>query len=149
MKNVLFFIVLFLITCPTSAVPTGYVDLGLPSGTLWNDSDENGFYTYDEAAARFGSSLPTKEQLDELASACQWIWSDSCIHIIGPSGDSIMPIAGSRDCHGYVEHIGSYGSYWSVTPEDSVKAWYLYFRPREMYVNSKNRCHGRCVRLVR
>ena len=33
--------------------PTGYVDLGLPSGTLWKDKNENGFFTYDEAVSRF------------------------------------------------------------------------------------------------
>ena len=44
----------------------GYVDLGLPSGTLWKNANEGGddaLYTYDEAVSMFGDKLPTKEQL--------------------------------------------------------------------------------------
>ncbi|MBO5960709.1 MAG: hypothetical protein J6P99_02550, partial [Paludibacteraceae bacterium] len=52
-----------------SYLAQGYVDLGLPSGTLWKDANEGGdnaLYTYDEAVNRWGSKLPTKEQLGEL-----------------------------------------------------------------------------------
>ena len=42
--------------------PAGYVDLGLPSGTLWKDkNEEGGFYTYDQAVSKFGNKLPTKD----------------------------------------------------------------------------------------
>ena len=50
----------------------GYVDLGLPSGTLWRNSNEGGDYaryTYDEAISRFGNKLPTKQQLEELKAS--------------------------------------------------------------------------------
>ena len=44
-----------------------YVDLGLPSGTCWRNSNEGGDnarYTYNEAVSRFGNKLPTKQQLE-------------------------------------------------------------------------------------
>ena len=44
-----------------------YVDLGLPSGTLWKAENEiAGHYTYEEAVVKFESKLPTKEQWEEL-----------------------------------------------------------------------------------
>lgn len=39
-----------------------YVDLGLPSGTMWKLFIEDGYYTFDRAVEKFGSNLPTKEQ---------------------------------------------------------------------------------------
>lgn len=53
-----------------------YADLGLPSGTLWAESNEEGYYTFDEAVEKYGNSLPTREQLEELKSHCQWEWND-------------------------------------------------------------------------
>ena len=51
----------------------GLVDLGLPSGTLWKDkNEEGGFYTYEQAMSKFGDKLPTKEQFKELKNKCQW-----------------------------------------------------------------------------
>ncbi|HJJ45480.1 MAG TPA: hypothetical protein O0Y17_00165 [Methanocorpusculum sp.] len=53
-------------TAQRAADPAGYVDLGLPSGTLWKDKNESGgFYTYDEAMKAFGNNLPTMEQFEE------------------------------------------------------------------------------------
>ena len=46
-----------------------YIDLGLPSGTLWKESNEGGdyaYYTFDEAIIKFGNKLPTKQQLEDL-----------------------------------------------------------------------------------
>ena len=54
---------------------TEYVDLGLPSGTLWASSyveDEKGnaiYLTQEESKAY---NLPTLEQWDELRRRCKW-----------------------------------------------------------------------------
>ena len=54
------------------AIPAGYVDLGLPSGTLWKEQNEiDGFCTYEQAMALFGNDLPTKEQWEELILSCK------------------------------------------------------------------------------
>lgn len=131
------------------AVPTGYVDLGLPSGTLWKDKNENGFYDYDAAVRSFGSNLPTKEQLVELKNSCQWSWNGSGYKVVGPSGESIvLPAAGCRNCYGGVYDVGSIGYYWSSTPGDSSHAWKLYFYSGRVLVDDGGRCNGLSVRLV-
>lgn len=57
----------------------GYVDLGLPSGTLWKNKNEEGFYTYDDAVSKFGSKFADKrtirgiEKLMPVDMAGQWL----------------------------------------------------------------------------
>ncbi len=133
------------------AVPAGYVDLGLPSGTLWKDQNEaGGFYSYDQAMAKFGSSLPTKEQLEELKNSCRWTWNGNGYKVEGPSGESIvLPAAGFRSCGGSVCRVGSVGNYWSSTPDGSESAWYLYFGSGGVNMYNGGRCGGHSVRLVR
>jgi len=129
-------------------VPEGYVDLGLPSGTLWKDKNESGFYDYDAAVQKFGNKLPTKGQLQELVTKCQWTWTGSGYKVVGPNGKSIyLPAAGYRYCDGDVD-VGSCGVYWSSTPLGSDFAWYLGFNSGGVYMYNYNRCDGRSVRLV-
>lgn len=128
----------------------GLVDLGLPSGTLWKDKNEDGgFYTYEEALSKFGDKLPTKEQLEELNSKCQWTWTGSGYKVTGPNGNSIsLPAAGYRNCNGRVVNVGSDGHYWSSTPRGSDYAWRLGFGSGGVGMNLTDRCNGRSVRLV-
>ena len=131
-------------------IPAGYVDLGLPSGTLWKDKDEDGgFYDYDQALAKFGSNLPTKEQFEELKNSCKWTWNGSGYNVVGPNGNSIvLPAAGFRDCSGSVSGVGSGGRYWSSAPYSSVRAWYLYFYSGDVRMEFDHCCRGFSVRLV-
>ena len=151
MKKLLFFSLMCLVTLAMQA--QNYVDLGLPSGTLWKDRNEgggnNGFYTYDEAVSKFGSRLPTKEQCEELGRSCQWSWTGSGYKVTGPNGNSIsLPAAGYRNCNGSVNNVGSNGNYWSSTPKDSDNAWNLNFNSGSVNMNNNNRCNGKSVRLV-
>ena len=59
-----------------------------------------------------------------------------------------MPAAGDRLCDGDMYYVGTYGYYWSSTPDDSDYAWRLYFDSGEVSVGSGGRCYGRSVRLV-
>lgn len=128
----------------------GWVDLGLPSGTLWKDRNEaGGFYTYDQARSQFRNNLPTKEQFEELQKSCRWTWNGSGYNVVGPTGNSIvMPAGGYRDCYGNVSNVGSYGNYWSSTPYDSDNAWSLYFNSGKVVMGYLYRCGGPSVRLV-
>lgn len=128
----------------------GLVDLGLPSGTLWKDkNEEGGFYTYDQAVSRFGDKLPTKEQFEELQSQCRWTWTGNGYKVVGPNGESIvLPAAGGRGCDANVGNVGSSGYYWSSAPNGSDDAWYLNFHSGEVYMYSNFRCIGLSVRLV-
>ena len=126
-----------------------FVDLGLPSGTLWKETNEAGFHTYDEAVQRFGDNLPSREQFEELQTLCQWDWIGDGMKVTGPNGNSIvLPAAGSRSCSGDVSNVGSYGYYWSSTPDGSVNAWRFYFDSGNEYLLNYGRCFGYSVRLV-
>lgn len=99
---------------------TEFVDLGLPSGTLWKDSNENGFYDYENAIELFGDKLPSIIQLLELKTECQWIWMGNGYKIVGPSGKSIVLPAE------FVEGDDYKGRYWSNTSNNN-KPKYLFF----------------------
>lgn len=128
----------------------GLVDLGLPSGTLWKDkNEEGGFYTYEQAKSKYGVKLPTKDQFEELKNKCQWSWNGSGYKVIGPNGNSIvLPASGYRWCDGHVDDVGSEGLYWSSTPDGSDEAWRLNFRSVGVYMYRSRRCSGLSVRLV-
>jgi hypothetical protein len=76
---------------------TEFVNLGLPSGTLWASTleTEDGYssiYVPFEQARKY--QLPTKEQYQELLDCCRWDRQDrngSFDHyvVIGPKGTSI------------------------------------------------------------
>ena len=92
-----------------------YIDLGLPSGTLWADQNEDGYHTYDETVEKFGNALPTREQFVELKNSCQWKWQDGGYKVTGSNGKSIfLPAAGFR--YGTkVLCAGKSGFYWSAS----------------------------------
>lgn len=125
-----------------------YVDLGLPSGTLWKRQNESGLYTYEQAINRFGSKLPERHHFVELKNECTWIWmEDYGYKVVGPNGNSItFPAAGFRN--GGVYGVGTGGYYWSSTPDDSDHAWYLYFTSSGVDMRGGDRCLGLSVRLV-
>lgn len=132
-------------------VPVGYVDLGLPSGTLWKAENEDcGFISYDQAVKFYGSSLPTKEQLEELQNNCLWTWTGNGYKVKGKNGESIvLPAAGCRSCDGALGGVGSGGSYWSSTLSGSEYAWSLNFYSGSVFMSGSGRCYGRSVRLVK
>lgn len=140
----------FLFVAMSAMAQSGYVDLGLPSGTLWKRQNESGFYTYEEALNRFGNKLPERYHLVELKNECTWIWIDDYGYkVVGPNGNSItLPAAGGRFCDGLVDYVGTRGRYWSSTPIDSDYALYLLFGSSGVYMYLSNRCDGLSVRLV-
>ncbi len=126
MKKMLITLLCAMCVCGLNAkkvkVPAGYVDLGLPSGTLWAVQNEEGYLTFDEAVEQFGAALPTEEQFRELLKECKWSWNGSGYTFVGPNGESlIIPAAGNiadyngrkARLNGTVEHEGDWGRYWS------------------------------------
>ncbi|MBO4644962.1 MAG: hypothetical protein J5642_00415 [Bacteroidales bacterium] len=154
MKTVKFFFVSLICLMVFSATAQDYVDLGLPSGTLWKDRNEPYFYTYAEAVSAFGSRLPTRLQLEELVVKCDWEYMEDGYRVIGPNGNSIfLPADGYRDSEGKIMSQGFYASslYWSSTPSGSDSAWFLYISPANGVHNiddSMTRDFGFYVRLV-
>jgi hypothetical protein len=136
----------------------GWVDLGLPSGILWKDKNEEGQYSYDRAVDLFGVNLPTKEQFQELLDNCEVRRvNGSAYKFIGPNGEYIiLPADGQSPLFLGVGTKGRDGIYWSSTPVKSNGTvrnayhlkWYNNYTP---YLEvSYDECSHYCrsVRLV-
>ena len=120
---------------------TEFVDLGLPSGTLWasdyvKDGDEVLFLPYPEAQKY---DIPTKEQVDELREYCEisikYDEDDNYVHIVlGPNGNSIV-----FKGHGYktfAELKDTKTAYfWQVYNSDKPKAVFVPY-PSAPYINA-------------
>lgn len=143
-------------------IPAGYVDLGLPSGTLWKDANENGFYQYDEAVKRFGKQLPRKSQMEELVNQCQWRWTGDGYIVFGPNGNTLfMPTDGYEGCDDHELYDGGLcGFYWSIAQRDTRSAWIIDLydphvefatlaRRDHVSVTTYDKCRGISVRLVK
>ena len=152
MRKSAFGIVLCLLTISVQA--QSYVDLGLPSGTLWkSQNEENNFCTYQQAIALFGDSLPSADQWNEL-SICRWEWTGNGYKIIGTNGQFIvLPTEGYRIDDGSIIGVKLYGHYWSSTIDnkygDLGNAFSFYFDQNEMYVDSNSRKWGLSIRCVK
>lgn len=134
-----------------SAQGSGYVDLGLPSGTSWKESNEGtDYYSYTEALSKFGNNLPTHQQLEELRESCQWVFADGGYQVTGPNGNVIfLPTAGIRFCNGTIYGIGLYGYFWSRTTDKSENAWYIGYNAKRIDISKQAYCIGLPIRLVR
>lgn len=148
MRRLLFFAAMCLMALSMSA-QDDYIDLGLPSGTLWKRTAEQGYYTYEEALSKFQDHLPTKEQFEELMNECTWTWTPFGYDVLGPSGETISLLApGFRHCNSTIKEVGM-GYYWSSTPFDEEYAWFLDCTPGGVQMNFNSRCIGGSVCLVR
>jgi len=104
----------------SSNVSEDYVDLGLPSGTLWKSSNENcGLIIYQEAMTRYGNSLPTKEQWEELVRSCSWAWTGNGYTVTGSNNKSIFLSAEGLIFNNRKTYMGKQGYYWSSTQTDT------------------------------
>lgn len=111
---------------------------------------------YDVARALWGGSwrLPTRSEWRELIAECTWIWMTMedmrgyCV--VGPNDNSIfLPTAGWRDGSS-LNDAGSYGDYWSSTPDESLPdiAYGLDFNSGYHDVGWYYRSYGFSVRPV-
>ena len=125
-------------------VANEYIDLGLPSGTLWKSVNEDGYYTFDEAVEKFNSQLPSKEQWEELNDKCTWEWKGAGYEVTGPNGKSIfLPAAGFRyntNKYGFVRMNGYYWASMYVS---------MYFYDKFHGIHYGGRSYGLSVRLVK
>ena len=136
-----------------------YVDLGLPSGTLWKNADEhNGFlFTFDEAVSVYGDKLPTKEQIEELVRHCMFITEGNHTKIESKNNGNWIIFSDKNyvDCSGAQS---SYHSHWSRTPAINSSANYnkpssyclLDGQRLGVYASYRlSRCCKCCVHLVK
>lgn len=127
-----------------SNIPEGFVDLGLPSGTLWADENLSGdLMFYREAAQIARNYLPSKEQFEELINYCNWKWIGSGYKVVGSNGNFIILPAEGYDAQSTVYDEFKWGAYWSS------QAYYgLTFREDDIYMDTWKDTYKLAVRLV-
>ena len=101
---------------------------------------------------KFGTSLPTKAQLQELKHECTWVWNSAKkgFDIEGSNGNSIfLPAAGYRDGLSLEEQSMS-GLYWSSWLYGSSPAYAgcLNFQPQFQSMGNSPRSDGYPIRPV-
>lgn len=153
---VIFFILGFAVFCQEA------VDLGLSvewatSNIGANLPEEYGnYYTFDEAQELSDSNwrVPTQDEINELLANSNYKWTtQNGVHgglfTSKKNGNSIfLPAAGDHigsDVYG----VGSLGFYWSLSANDSDKAYYLEFGNDYAIEDSYYRNYSQSVRLVR
>ena len=126
-----------------------YVDLGLPSGTLWKSKNEKGFYDYTSAMEKFGNKLPTKEQMQELKDHCKWIWTGNGYKVVGKNNNFIVLPASGYRLTTNITDINSAGFYWSQTKNYSSSAWCFRFYSKNVVLEDNGCSAGHSIRLVK
>lgn len=132
-----------------------FVDLGLPSGTLWKNQNEQGYYSHYDAVSNFGNQIPSKEQWMELVNECDWSWTGMGYRIVGPNGNRITISAeGHKTSNGKIEEMGVFGKYWSSFvigyEQDSYdRAWCFSFANGGVSWYTPARFLGMSIRLVK
>ena len=108
--------------------------------------DIAGNSNYDAARANWGGTwrMPTKSEMQELINKCNWEWTThngvKGYKVTGPNGNSIfLPAAGIR-LGSSVDDAGSFGSYWSSTPNEDITDEAYYVLP----FNSDEYCMDYC-----
>lgn len=145
----------FLRTLASRVLNHNYVDLGLPSGTLWaarNDlPDGCQFCTHKEAVEVFGDELPSNEDWFELLINCRAKWNRrrKGYTLTGPNGNSIFLPANSIEG---ILNKGFTGWYWSsseiIQGTGEIITFDIDYKPRFPTVTAKETtCCS--VRLIR
>lgn len=119
---------------------TDYVDLGLPSGTLWSadfeiDGEDVKYLPYEDAE-KYG--IPTKEQFNELLESCKWEFKYLSSNAreytcIGPNGNHIVFSSRGYKLAGTKREIEKIFFWVKSTSEDLTReAVYLYYHSGEI-----------------
>ena len=122
-----------------------YIDLGLPSGTLWKDVNEDGgLYKYSETS-KFSNRLPTIDQIEELKKFCYWEydWERKGYKVVGRNGNSMfLPAEGYYE-QGKVKEEGEACCYWTERDE-----WFMivYYNGINLFIGDSDTKNS--VRLV-
>lgn len=134
-------------------IEKNYIDLGLPSGTLWCDTNKKGYYNWNDAVKKFGDNMPKLTDFAELYDYCKWEWNEDKkgMVVTGPNGNKIfLPASGCRfACDGSLHYIGLSGSYWSGS-SSNYNAYFLDFSDTNVYPAAcDKKGFGHSIRLIK
>ncbi len=145
-------------TTSGTAVPEGYVDLGLPSGTLWAEESVQCLVSYDDAMDFYGNAIPSQTQWEELMNNCTWTYGELDDNIYGftvkgSNGNTINILCqGSKTCQGAYDEDDMEGWYWTSTPDGENTAYVAFFSHYPTYDNMTTdalwKCSGFSVHLI-
>jgi hypothetical protein len=148
--------------CPDDKHPH-WIDLGLPSGTLWQCCNvgataPEGYGEYINYNDALSNNPPTLAQIQELLdgnnTTSEWTTLNSVngrwFTSKNNGGKVFLPAAGGR-WDGVFDYAGYRGYYWSSTlyESDPDAAYYLYFASGIASWNNGDRGNGLTVRPVR
>lgn len=108
---------------------TEYVDLGLPSGTLWADRNLIGFHGATLLDSSLVSlNLPVRKDFEELMSECDSVWNETFggITFTGKNGKSVFFPADGFKLRGANFKNGVFGQYIldKVEEKDDIFKFY-------------------------
>lgn len=131
-----------------------FIDLGLPSGTLWATENEPGYHQYDEAVKTFSDMLPSAEAWEELFDQCGRKWNKrrKGYVLTGPNKNTLfLPAKGWQHWNEEgVYNVDGNGNYWSSTPNGKNHARCVYFNIGYVYPRGNDyRLDGFSVRLCK
>lgn len=109
-----------------------YVDLGLPSGSLWSTTNYES-YSNNNSFSSWGSkwTMPTKDDFQELIDECDWTWT--CINdvngysIRGKNGKTMFLPAAGKQSQSWISAtgVGTMLYYMTSTENGVVYKWYF------------------------
>lgn len=132
-----------------------WVDLGLPSGTLWCDTNEEGYYSWNEMMKKFDEeNLPKLTDFAELYDYCDWKWNakKKGMVVTGPNGNRIfIPASGFRYKRDSLCLVGSRGYCWSASPYNRNASYHLDVSSSGNVdpIDRNSRAYGYSVRLIK
>lgn len=132
------------------AVSAQFVDLGLPSGTLWKDANEAGWHAFGDMAD-VDEEIPSQKQWEELLKECTWECQGDAYRVTGPNGKSIFfSLEGYRkyDEEATIVGEGNSGYYWTTQKDGTNNAFYVRIDSSSKEIKSMDKRYGLTVRLV-
>lgn len=137
-----------------------FVDLGLPSGTLWAKHNvqirnRKHFTHFEIPLIEYitGYNVPSKEDFEELLKLCKWEWKTigrtKGYAVTGPNGNHIFLHVAGGYSGSSLYYAGSYGLYWSTRYSSSSNAYYLNFNSSSKYMYYDSRYCGLSIRLIK
>lgn len=133
----------------SAAVEPVFVDLGLPSGTLWKSHDEPGFFSQSAKDSLYAGQLPTVLQFYELWTECTWTREQLGYRVEGKNGNHIMmPSYAYCASNGREFALGQYTSYWLAPDSSSNTVYYVFANMKKVGLAINSFRTSRMVRLV-
>lgn len=137
---------------------TKWIDLGLPSGNLWSESNSSEYFSFKESLKLFPTNLPTEDDFLELCNFCKLIWKGNGYQIIGSNNNSIfLPLTGYKSIispeektDNSIYDLEGYGYYWVSNPDTlTINNKYFYLREGTMAFGSCDKRYRHKIRFVK